>query len=81
MASHIQGFDKERFASTVNRNLICLICINVLKDPVLCPRNHDCLCRDCMGHIDHFHIIMNEDIFCKDDIGTRKPVSISSDDL
>ena len=48
MASYIQGYDEERFASTVNRNFLCLICFNVLKDPVLCPRNQHCFCRSCI---------------------------------
>ncbi|CAB4009107.1 RING finger 151-like isoform X2 [Paramuricea clavata] len=49
MASYIQGYDEERFASTVNRNFLCLICFNVLKDhPVLCPRNQHCFCRGCI---------------------------------
>ncbi|CAB3995801.1 RING finger 151-like [Paramuricea clavata] len=49
MASFIQGYDEERFASTVNRNFLCLICSNVLKDPVLCPRNQHCFCRSCIA--------------------------------
>ena len=48
MASYIQGYDEERFASTVNRNFLCLICFNVLREPVLCPRNHHCFCRSCI---------------------------------
>ncbi len=48
MASYIQGYDEERFAITVNRNFLCLICFNVLKDPVLCPRNQHCYCRSCI---------------------------------
>ena len=48
MASHIQGYDEERFASTVDRDFICSICFSVLKDPVLCPRNHHCFCRGCI---------------------------------
>ena len=48
MASSIQGYDEERFATTVNRNFLCLICFNVLKDPVLCPRNQHCFCRSCI---------------------------------
>ena len=48
MASYIQGYDEERFVTTVNRNLICLICFNVLKDPVLCPKNQHCFCRSCI---------------------------------
>ena len=48
MASQIQGYDEERFTSTVDRDFICSICFNVLKDPVLCPRNHHCFCRGCI---------------------------------
>ena len=48
MASYIQGYDEERFVTTVNRNFLCLICLNVLKDPVLCPRNQHCFCRGCI---------------------------------
>ena len=48
MASYIQGYDEERFAVKVNRNFLCLICFNVLKDPVLCPRNQHCFCRACI---------------------------------
>ena len=48
MASYIPGYDEERFASTVNRNFLCPICFNVLKDPVLCPRNQHCYCRGCI---------------------------------
>ena len=33
MASYVQGYDEERFVTTVNRNFLCLICFNVLKDP------------------------------------------------
>ncbi len=48
MASYIQGYDEERFVTTLNRNFICLICFSVLKDPVLCPRNQHCFCRGCI---------------------------------
>ena len=48
MASYVPGFDEERFATKVNRNFLCLICFNVLKDPVLCPRNQHCFCRGCI---------------------------------
>ena len=48
MASYIQGYDEERFVPTINRNFLCLICFNVLKDPVLCPRNQHCFCRCCI---------------------------------
>ena len=48
MASCIQGYDEERFVTTVNRNFLCLICFNVLKDPVLCSRSKHCFCRGCI---------------------------------
>ena len=48
MSSYIQGYDEERFVTTINRNFLCLICFNVLKDPVLCPKNHHCFCRGCI---------------------------------
>ena len=48
MASYIQGYDEKRFVTTINRNFLCLICFNVLKDPVLCPKNHHCFCRGCI---------------------------------
>ena len=48
MASYIQGYDEERFVTTINRNFLCLICFNVLKDPVLCRTNHHCFCRGCI---------------------------------
>ena len=48
MASCIQGYDEERFVTTISRNFLCLICFSVLKDPVLCPRNQHCFCRGCI---------------------------------
>ena len=55
MASYIQGYDQERFVTTISRNFICLICFNVLKDPVLCPRNQHCFCRSCVTkHLENF---------------------------
>ena len=55
MASYIQGYDEERFLTTISRNFLCLICFNVLKDPVLCPRNQHCFCRGCITkHLENF---------------------------
>ncbi len=48
MASYMPGYDDTRFAITVNQNFLCLICFNVLKDPVLCSRNQHCFCRGCI---------------------------------
>ena len=54
MASCTPGYDEERFVTTVNRNFLCLICFNVLKDPVMCPRNQDCFCRACVkNHLEN----------------------------
>ena len=55
MASYIQGYDEERFATTVNQNFLCLICFNVLREPVLCPRNQHCFCRSCITkHLENY---------------------------
>ena len=48
MASYTQGYDEERFVTTISRNFLCLFCFSVLKDPVLCPRNQHCFCRGCI---------------------------------
>ena len=49
MASNFQvGYDDERFESTVDQHFHCVICYNVLKDPVMCRRNQHYFCRDCI---------------------------------
>ena len=49
MASKYQlGYDDERFETIVNQNFHCLICYNVLKDPVMCRRNEHHFCRGCI---------------------------------
>ena len=49
MASNYQlGYDDERFESIVDQNFHCLICYNVLKDPVMCRRNEHYFCRGCI---------------------------------
>ena len=49
MASNYQpGYDVERFETTVDQNFHCLICYNVLKDPVMCRRDGHCFCRGCI---------------------------------
>ncbi|CAB4043003.1 E3 ubiquitin- ligase NRDP1 [Paramuricea clavata] len=42
------GYDDERFQSIVNQNFHCLICYNVLKDPVMCRKNEHHFCRGCI---------------------------------
>ncbi|CAB4026007.1 E3 ubiquitin- ligase NRDP1 [Paramuricea clavata] len=48
MAAYTQGYDEARFAITVNQNFLCLICFNVLKEPVMCSKNQHCFCRACI---------------------------------
>ena len=49
MASNYQlGYNDERFETIVNQNFHCLICYNVLKDPVMCRRNEHHFCRGCI---------------------------------
>ena len=49
MASNYQlGYDDERFETIVNRNFHCLICFNVLKEPVMCQRNQHYFCHGCI---------------------------------
>ena len=48
MASYIQGYDEERFVTTVNQNFLCLICFNILREPVMCSKNQHCFCRSCI---------------------------------
>ena len=42
------GYDDERFESIVDQNFHCLICYNVLKDPVMCRRNQHYFCHGCI---------------------------------
>ena len=49
MASNFQlGYDDERFDGIIDRHFHCLICHNVLKDPVMCRRNQHYFCRACI---------------------------------
>ena len=49
MASNYQlGYDDERFESIVDQHFHCLICYNVLKDPVMCRRNQHYFCSGCI---------------------------------
>ena len=57
MASNFQlGYDDERFESIVDEHFHCLICYNVLKDPVMCRRNQHYFCRGCITeHLRNSH--------------------------
>ena len=47
-SNHTFGYDDERFESIVDQNFHCLICYNVLKDPVMCRRNQHYFCHGCI---------------------------------
>ena len=57
-SNYTLGYDDERFESIVDQNFHCLICYNVLKDPVMCRRNQHYFCRGCITeHLRrNFHI-------------------------
>ena len=42
------GYDDERFDTIIDRHFHCLVCYNVLKDPVMCRRNQHYFCRGCI---------------------------------
>ncbi len=42
------GYDDNRFETKVDENLHCIICTEVLKDPVQCRRNEHHFCRNCI---------------------------------
>ena len=48
MAAYQPGYDDERFDTIIDRHFHCLICYNVLKDPVMCRRNQHYFCRGCI---------------------------------
>ena len=48
------GYEDERFETKVDDNLHCVICREVLKDPVQCRRNEHHFCRNCViEHLRH----------------------------
>ena len=47
-ANYTFGYDDERFDTIIDRHFHCLICFNVLKDPVMCRRNQHYFCRGCI---------------------------------
>ena len=48
MACYETGFEDERFQHPVGHTLHCGICLNVLKDPVMCRQNEHMFCRGCV---------------------------------
>ena len=48
------GYEDSRFDKKVDDNLHCVICMEVLKDPVQCPRNEHHFCKNCITeHLKH----------------------------
>ena len=48
------GYEDSRFETKVDENLHCVICTEVLKDPVQCRRNEHHFCRNCIvEHLKH----------------------------
>ena len=43
-----QGYEDNRFENTVSSNFYCSICLNVLKEPVMCRRNQHYFCISCI---------------------------------
>ena len=43
-----QGYEDNRFENTVSPNFHCPICLNVLKEPVMCRRNQHYFCTSCI---------------------------------
>ena len=48
MAAYDTGYEDERFQHPVGQTLHCGVCMNVLKDPVMCRRNEHLYCRVCI---------------------------------
>ena len=48
------GYEESRFENKVDENLRCVICTEVLKDPVQCRRNEHHFCKSCIiEHLKH----------------------------
>ena len=48
MAAYDTGYEDERFQHPVGLTLHCGVCMNVLKDPVMCRQNEHLYCRACI---------------------------------
>ena len=48
LAVYETGYDDERFQQIVSQTLHCIICTNVIKDPVMCQCNEHLFCRACI---------------------------------
>ena len=68
-ANYPLGYDDERFESIVDQNFHCLICYNVLKDPVTCRRNEHHFCRGCIT--EHLHRNSHTCPTCADELSVE----------
>ena len=48
LAVYNTGYEDERFQQIVSQTLHCIICTNVIKDPVMCRQNEHLFCRACI---------------------------------
>ena len=48
LAAYNTGYEDERFQQIVSQTLHCIICTNVIKDPVMCRQNEHIFCRACI---------------------------------
>ena len=48
MADSAEGYDTNRFQSTIDEGLTCCICLGVLKDPMQCENNEHYFCSGCI---------------------------------
>ena len=48
LAVYETGYEDDRFEQIVSQTLHCIICTNVIKDPVMCQRNEHLFCRACI---------------------------------
>ena len=68
-ANYTFGYDDERFDTIIDRHFHCLICYNVLKDPVMCRRNQHYFCRGCIT--EHLRSNSHTCPTCADDLNVE----------
>ena len=48
LAVYNTGYEDERFEQIVSQSFHCIICTNVIRDPVMCRQNEHIFCRACI---------------------------------
>ncbi|CAB4022470.1 RING finger 151-like, partial [Paramuricea clavata] len=48
LAVYNTGYEDERFQQIVSQSFHCIICTNVIRDPVMCRQNEHIFCRACI---------------------------------